>query len=175
MIGSSKSGRPTPPIELRPAAAEDDEFQLELYATTRAEELAIVPWTVEQRAAFLRMQFAAQTTSYRMRFPAAEWSIILRDGVRAGRLIVERGPAEIRLIDIALLPEHRGLGTGTTLVTALQAEAARENKPLRLHVEARNRARRLYERLRFRPLAQRGLYLELEWWPDRAPDAPRAT
>jgi ribosomal protein S18 acetylase RimI-like enzyme len=87
------------------------------------------------------------------------------DGRDAGRLYVARWPAEIRIMDIALLPEHRGRGIGSALLADLMAEATRASKPLTIHVERFNRAVRLYERLGFVPVADKGVYLLLQWSP----------
>ncbi len=152
-------------IGLRPAQAADDSLQFELYATTRAAEMALVDWTTEQKEAFIRMQFAAQTQSYRSQFPQASRQIITRDGDGIGRLIVDRSGPCILLIDITVLPAHRRAGIGTRLLRELQDEAAATGRPLRLHVETFNPALRLYQRLGFRPVSANGLYLELEWRP----------
>jgi predicted GNAT family acetyltransferase len=61
------------------------------------------------------------------------------------------------------LPEHCTRGIGTTLLHGLQSEAAAAGKPLRLHVERFNPALRLYERLGFRQIDDRGVYLFMEW------------
>ena len=89
--------------------------------------------------------------------------MILIEGEPAGRLYVNRGPDELRIIDIAMLPAYRNRRIGTHLIGALQTEAALARKPLRIHVERFNPALRLYERLGFRPIADRGVYLFLEW------------
>src|SRR4051812_48280412 len=119
---------PSPPpsesvTTLRPATEADEEFFYRVYAGTRAEELAMTPWTDEQKAAFCQMQFAAQTAHYRQHYPEAQISVIERAGAPAGRLYVNRLPEEIDVIDISLLPEHRGGGSGTLLLRALQEEA----------------------------------------------------
>ena len=85
------------------------------------------------------------------------------DGQPAGRLYVARGSDEIRIVDIALLPESCNRGIGTTLLRGLQSEAAAAGKPLRIHVERFNPALRLYERLGFRQIDDRGVYLFMEW------------
>lgn len=151
---------------LRPATAEDREFLVRLYASTRAEELALVDWTDEQRDAFVRMQFDAQDSQYRQHNPAGTFDVIEVDGRRAGRLYVDRRPTDVRIVDIALLPEFRGRGLGSALIRAVIDEAAAGGRTASIHVEVHNRARRLYERLGFRPVSERGLYLLLEW---RAP------
>ncbi len=47
-------------ITLRDETAEDDAFLREVYASSRADELALALWSQEQREAFLDSQFRAQ-------------------------------------------------------------------------------------------------------------------
>ena len=150
-------------ITLRTVRAADEPFLRDVYSSTRAEELAQVPWDDQQKAAFLRMQFDAQDRYYREVYPNGAFDVILIEGEPAGRLYVNRGPDEVRIIDIAMLPAYRNRRIGTHLIGALQAEAALARKPLRIHVERFNPAMRLYERLGFQPIADRGVYLFLEW------------
>jgi Acetyltransferase (GNAT) domain len=77
-----------------------------------------------------------------------------------------RAGEEIRIVDIALLPAYCNRGVGTTLLRGLQSEAAAAGKPLRIHVERFNPALRLYERLGFRPIEDKGVYLFMEWRGD---------
>jgi ribosomal protein S18 acetylase RimI-like enzyme len=148
---------------LRTANLEDDPFMLEVYSSTRADEMALVNWTDEQKLAFLLMQFNAQKVSYERESPNAEYFVILNDGIPAGRLIVDRSSETLCLIDIALLPAHRNLGIGRSLIQRLQTEAAEAAKCLRLHVENFNPAHRLYERLGFRKVDEFSFYWRMEW------------
>jgi ribosomal protein S18 acetylase RimI-like enzyme len=150
-------------ITLRPITPEDESFLASLYASTRTEELAQTNWSDEQKAMFCRMQFNAQTADYRANYPDASFQIIERDGVAAGRLLVLREEEKIHVIDIALLPEHRGTGIGTHFLRELQDEAKAAEKKLSIHVEQFNPARRLYERLGFQQVEEKGVYLLLEW------------
>jgi ribosomal protein S18 acetylase RimI-like enzyme len=136
-----------------------------VYASTRAEELAVVPWDDAQKAAFLRTQFDAQDAWYRENYAQASFDVILVDGEPAGRLYLHRGASEIRIVDIALLPEHRGGGIGTSLLRDLCAEAEALGKSLTIHVERENPALRLYERLGFAVAEDKGVYLFLERLP----------
>lgn len=154
------------PVTLRPATPADEPFLFRVYASTREEELAPVPWTTEQKRAFLAQQFRAQSAYYREQYPAAAFDVILADGVPAGRLYVNRAAEEIRLIDIALLPEHRGAGVGGALLRELQDEARATRRRLTIHVEKMNPARRLYDRLGFRAVEDKGVYDFLEWRPE---------
>ena len=150
-------------ISLRPITPEDDSFLARLFASTRAEELAITGWNDEEKAAFCLMQFDAQSAHYRQHYADASFDIIERDGVAAGRLLVWRSGKEILIVDIALLPEHRGAGIGTKFLRELQAEAKAAGKPLTIHVERFNPALRLYERLGFKIVEEQEVYLLMEW------------
>src|SRR5207237_2762177 len=99
--------------------------------STRADELAQVAWSEEQKAAFLRMQFDAQRREYDARYPAAEYDVILLDARPVGRIWIGRDDEQIRLLDIALLPEAQNRGGGGELVGRLIEEARRTGQQLR--------------------------------------------
>ncbi len=150
-------------VTLRNATEADAEFLYHVYASTRAAELAMTGWSDEQKEQFCRMQFRAQTTDYLANYPNAQRSIIERSGTPVGRLIVDRVEREISIIDIALLPEGRGQGIGTGLLRELTEEARAAGKPLSIYVEKFNPALRLYLRLGFRAMEDKGVYLRMEW------------
>lgn len=150
-------------LRLRPITPEDEPFLAALYASTRAQELALTNWSDDEKAMFCRMQFNAQTADYQRNYSDASFQIIERDGVAAGRLLVRRLDDAIYVIDIALLPEHRGAGIGTKLLKDLQEEARAAGKKLSIHVEQFNPARRLYERLGFQQVEEKGVYLLMRW------------
>lgn len=144
-------------VTLRPAGAEDEEFLFVVYASTRAEEMALLGgWDERQKEAFLRMQFILQRQAYAMQYPQAEHRIILRAGRDAGRIIVWQTADEVRLVDITLLPEERSAGIGAAIIINLLTEAHQAGKPVRLHVAKENPARRLYERLGFVTVGEYG-------------------
>lgn len=149
-------------VALRPVESDDEEFLYRVYAGTRQEELARIGWSEEQKEAFLRTQFEAQSRYYREHYEEAEFSVVLADGRPVGRLYVARWPGEVRIVDIALLPEHRNAGIGSTLLDGLISESETSGKPLSIHVERFNPALRLYERLGFREVADKGVYLLME-------------
>ena len=153
-------------IMLRPIAPGDDSFLAGLYASTRAEELAVTGWSDEEKAVFCQKQFDAQSAHYRENYPGASLQIIERAGAPIGRLYVARWEREIRIMDIALLPEHRGAGIGAKLLAELQDEARSAGKTLSIHVERFNPALRLYERLGFKMAEDKGVYLLMEWSAD---------
>lgn len=149
-------------ITLRPITDLDLEFLYRLYASTRQEELAVVPWTAEQKEVFLRQQFTAQHRFWQENYAGSSFDLVLRDGLPIGRLYVARWTRELRVVDIAFLPEHRGGGIGTRLLQELFAEADAAGKAVSVHVEAFNPARRLYERLGFAQKEDKGVYLLME-------------
>jgi ribosomal protein S18 acetylase RimI-like enzyme len=150
-------------VALRPVEAGDDDFLCRVYGSTRTDEMALVDWTDEQKAAFLRMQFDAQRAHYRTHYLKAEYFVIQRNGVDIGRIIVERSQDPLILMDIALLPEYRGMGIGTTLIKDLMAEAAGKGWALTLHVEFFNPALALYTRLGFVKIAEQDVYYKMLW------------
>lgn len=150
-------------IRLRPATDSDQPFLLALLASTRP-ELSLLDGVT--RSMLLRMQYDAQLMHYRSQYPQMEASIVLADGQAAGRTCVARGPQEIRLLDISLLPEYRSRQIGRQLLAQLQGEAQQAGLPLRLHVRQDNPAQHLYRRLGFAPRELAGLYRQMEWHPN---------
>jgi GNAT superfamily N-acetyltransferase len=153
-------------LTLRPAEAGDEPFLYELYCSTRKEEMDAWGWDAPQRDAFLRLQYRAQQQHYKSHYADADDCIVSLDGRPVGHLIVARQAEEFRLVDIALLPEHRGAGIGTGLIEDVLAEAGREGKPARFYVLAGNPARRLYERLGFSEVESDGVYVLMEKKPE---------
>jgi ribosomal protein S18 acetylase RimI-like enzyme len=134
-----------------------------IYASTRAEELAPVPWSDAEKAAFLDMQFRAQHAHYRQYYPEADWLMTMRGNENVGRLYLERLPSQHRIIDIAFLPEYHGRGLGEALLRDLLDEAAAAGKPVSIHVEKLNPAMRLYRRLGFVTEEDKGIYDLMRW------------
>ncbi len=152
-------------VLLRPAEAADLDFLLRVYASTRAEELKLTNWTDEQKAQFVQMQFTAQKKYYEENYAGAEYSIILSGHVPAGRLYLHRTSDEIRVMDIALLPEFRRRGIGSFLFNRLFAESRETGKSVGIHVEIFNPAQHLYQRLGFQKIADKGVYHFYQWKP----------
>jgi ribosomal protein S18 acetylase RimI-like enzyme len=155
----------TTEITLRAITPDDEALLYRIYASTRADEMALVAWDDAQKEAFVRMQFTAQHSHYQQHYPDAAFDIILVNGQPAGRLYVDRWPKEIRIVDIALLPEYRNAGIGTRLLKGILEEAAQAGKLVSIHVERFNTAMRLYERLGFSTVGEHGVYYLMEWVP----------
>jgi len=156
-------------IGFRIEEAADEPFLRRLYASTRAEEMAVTGWSEAQKDDFLGMQFQFQTAHYRKYYADASFRIILLDEVPVGRIYVHDGPRETRLMDIALLPESRGAGIGGWILANLLRETAQKEKLVTLYVERFNRALHLYQRLGFQVIEDAGVNLYMQWQRTAAP------
>lgn len=150
-----------PSVTLRPAEEGDRAFMLRVYAGTREPELEAAGMPREQWAPFVEHQFEAQSRHYET-YEDTSFEVVLVDGEPVGRLIVARWPEELRVVDVALLPEHRGRGIGGVLLRELIEEAEERGVKVSVHVERFNPAQRLYARLGFRPVSEQSVYVLLE-------------
>jgi len=148
-------------LSLREATPGDESFLLEVYASTRLEELEGFGWSDDQKLAFIKMQFLARERVY----PRADNRIIVLNGRPVGRMLVDRSDERILLRDIALLTEFRNRRFGSRLIRDLIQEATAARKPIELHVLASSPAARLYERLGFVKTGGDATYLEMKWVP----------
>jgi ribosomal protein S18 acetylase RimI-like enzyme len=149
-------------VTLRPVQDSDDDFLLEVYGSSREQEMAQVPWTAEQKQQFVRMQWQAQTSHYAAQHPRASHEIICVEGIAAGRLYLDRTGEKFHILDITVLPEHRNRGAGSFLLGKLMAEAKDAGKPITIFVETFNPSLRLFERLGFTTIQQEGFHLLLQ-------------
>ena len=162
MISEEKTTKQN--LSLRPAESGDEAFLERVYADTRRDELAIFNWSREQENAFFKMQFEMQTRAYGMQFPDAVHYIVEFDQIPVGRLIVERGDEEVKLIDISLAAEFRNRGIGAFLLDRLKDEAAADGKTVFLRVlKTNDSAKRFYERLGFTVIEEADLHFAMRW------------
>lgn len=141
---------------------EDLEFLYKVYASTRAEEMAMTGWSAKETENFLRMQFDLQHKQYMQNYKKAAFDIILYHKRPVGRLYVDRRKDDIRIVDIALLTEFRRQKIGSKIMKELMAEADEKNVTLSLHVEHNNPAMGLYESLGFVKKELKGIYFFME-------------
>jgi GNAT superfamily N-acetyltransferase len=159
-------------LERRAAAAEDERFLRELYASTRPEVAALEE---EAREVFLDLQFRAQERGWRERFPGSVHELILLDGAPAGRVWVAWREDECRIVDLSLLPGQRRSGIGTQVLGEVFAEADRRRVPVRATVEQTNLASLAFTaRLGFVTVGEDVLHVEFER-PVSAARPPRAS
>ena len=168
MTSTPPGDRAAGAVTLRPATDADYAFMRRLYGSTRAEEMEHFPFGQAEKDAFLDQQFAAQYEHYRIHYPTCERNIVEKDGKAIGRLWVDEWRDQIRLVDVALMAEHRGSGIGTQLLRDVLARGAAAGKPVTIHVEAYNPALHLYRRLGFEQVDTNGVYYLMKWTPPAA-------
>jgi ribosomal protein S18 acetylase RimI-like enzyme len=152
-------------LHCRPMADADLPFLFRLYAATRAEEVAGTGWPPELQVRFLRQQFEGQHHHYVTYYPEAERLVVEQGEAPVGRLYFEEWPSQIRIIDIALMPDARGRGFGSALIEDVFRRARAAGKKVSIHVEKNNPAMALYRRLGFLTAEDKGVYDLLEWSP----------
>jgi GNAT superfamily N-acetyltransferase len=150
-------------ITFRSVTADDADFLLELYKSSRGDDLRKLGWEDERIDEFLGMQYEAQQRFYESEYRRVADQVVLADDKPAGRLMFEQREHEIRCVDFALLPQYRGQGIGTGLLKNLQSQARGANKPLRLQVIRFNRAINLFERVGFVRTSETGTHFQMEW------------
>jgi ribosomal protein S18 acetylase RimI-like enzyme len=151
---------------LRPSSPDDQDFLFQLYAGTRQAEFAAMGWNGAQLEPLLRMQFSSQQRWYETAYAQAEQQIVMLGEAPIGRIIVHRAAEATTLVDISLLPAHRGRGIGGGLIRDLIATCRQQKVRLRLQVLKTNPAARLYERLGFVGTGEDGMYFQMEKQPD---------
>lgn len=142
-----------------------------LFVSRRAEEFSAAPWSDTERTAFLHAQADLQSRHYAEFYPQACLLTIEQDGQAIGRLCVNEGEADLRVVDIALLPAWQGKGIGSALLQSVLVHADRCDKVCTLSVDRSNPAQVLYRRLGFVVCADQGLYLQMR----RPPSAQYST
>jgi hypothetical protein len=150
-------------ISLRAATPADDAFLREVYASARAPEMAMVPWSEEQKTAFLKHQFDAQDAYYRGQFPTAEFLVIMKDETAVGRIYILREEHAIRILDITLMTDSRAQGIGTSVIKPLLDEATAANTAVNIWVESFNPSQTLFRRLGFLVAQEDGVNQLLEF------------
>lgn len=144
-------------FSLRPAVAADLPF---LEAMRRTVMRAFIenhyPWDEQ-----------AQRERVLAHFDCAQ--VIVVEGRDVGLLKVVRGPAEIHLSQVQLLPEYQGRGIASALIGDLQQEAAAARLPITLDVLRSNPALALYRRLGFVAYEENAHFFLMRWTPPETP------
>lgn len=154
---------PAKGITLRAVSEADHDLVLSAYSSTRAAEMAMVPWSAEQKEVFVKAQFAAQTQHYAAEYPGATHEIICRDGVATGRLYLDRRATEIHILDVTILPQFRNAGIGFFVLRKILDEASKTGLPVTIYVESFKPSLDLFRKLGFQLSSQDGFQCLLRW------------
>ena len=150
----------------RETLPDDEAFLFEVYLSSRGQDLSEMGWDAERVQSFMETQYAAQQRFLKANYPQGEDCIIMLDTQSIGRIVVERNDQEIRVVDVALLPQYRNSGIGTYLIRELLTEAARLGKPFRTQVIRSSAALGLFERLGIVKIGETGSHYQMEWRAD---------
>lgn len=153
----------TKKLILRPISEEDLPFLRKVYDSTRVYEQKKLGWVDEEWDFFMDRQFNAQHDYYHIHYSDSHFCIIIYENTLIGRLYVERLKEEIRIMDIALLPDYCNKGLGTYLLKNIMDEAEKDNKYIRLHIDDYNPAVSLFLRLGFYQIRKKGQYILFGW------------
>lgn len=154
------------PLSLRPIIQDDLPFLKQLYFTTRESELACMPFSIQEKNAFLEQQFSAQYSHYTSYYKTNSFYIIEYVNKPIGRWFIDCWQDEIRIVDISLMPDHQNKGIGSYLIKNLFKTANINSIPVTIHVDQNNPARQLYKRLGFKQKSKiNEIYILMEWVP----------
>lgn len=153
-------------ITFRQIKNSDEEFLYQVFSNSLWDEMKQMGWTDEVKHMFARQQFQAQKKHFDTSYEGDDFLIILINENQAGRLYIGRWQREIRIIDIALLPEWRDQGIGAKLINSVKHEAYEAGKAVSIHVKIHSQALRLYKRLGFKKIEKKDIYWLMEWVPE---------
>lgn len=142
-------------LSFTPILGSDKPLLFALYASTRANEMAIVPWNEEQKLAFLQHQFQSQHNFYTEKYPQGKFQVIKLDEEKIGRLYLAELDDEIRIVDLTILPEYLKLDIETKIVSDIIKNA---KKAVRIYLESFNQSINVYENLGFQIISDEGIY-----------------
>ena len=152
-------------LSLRPMGTSDNAFVESLYRSTR-DDLRMLDAEEEFIEEFIDFQQHAQTEGYGDMFPNAMYFIAEHHNERIGRVVLDFGQTEIRVVDIALIPAVRGKGYGGQVLQAVQIAAGKLMAPVTLSVRFDNlHAKQLYARLGFVVEDAQIPYERMVWYP----------
>lgn len=156
-------------ITLRPQRPDDSIFLYALFRSHAVDGLASAPLDDAAREALIRMQFLAQAAGYQAQHPDARFDIIQQGDAPIGRLVVDSSGDVAWIVDIALMPNHRGQGIGTALLTRMMAQMKVPPGPVRSMVMFNNvRSLRMMTRVGFVEVDDVFPHKVLQWDPSAA-------
>lgn len=152
-------------LGLRMATASDKPFISSLFHQVHTHF-----YLAEQESDYIHQvidhQLELQTQGYGNQAPNAVSIIILKTGTPIGRIVLDFGSNIAHLLDIALIPDVRNKGYGTSVIQAIQHVAQQQMLPVGLSVEHQNpMAKSLYQNLGFRPVERSATHDFMMWYP----------
>ena len=158
-----ETGAGSAEIGVRPARPEDEPFLREAYASTRAAELELVPWSDAQKRAFCDLQFDAQIADYCRNYRETEDLVVFQHTTPIGRILKALTVNQLILLDFMLLPPYRNQGWGSVLLRRMQDEARASRVPMVLTVKRNSPAMNLYRRHGFVITGEDDMHYAMKW------------
>ncbi|WP_085579649.1 GNAT family N-acetyltransferase [Thalassospira mesophila] len=116
-------------ISARPARASDKDFLAKLFRDNR-DDLKAVDANPDFIDMTIDMQLDAQVNGYGSTFPNAIYLILEKSGSRIGRVTLDIGPVELRLIDLNFIKKAQNKGYGSGIIQWIMKAAAQTRRPL---------------------------------------------
>jgi len=155
-------------LGIRPSTPADKPFLEQLHYSSR-DDLKMIDGERDFVESFIQMQYRVQTDGYGDKFPNAMYFIVEKLQDPIGKVTIDFGQNEVRLIDIAFIPQARGKGFGEAVLSCMQQAAAQAGAPLTLSVFSGNlAAKQLYLKLGFVVEQVTPPYEFLVWYPKPA-------
>lgn len=153
----------TPPFSLRAVTSADQDFLDALYFSSREDLHAISP-DAQVVAQLVRMQQQMQQAGFNAHYPQAQHWLVARAGQAIGRVVLDSGPADVRLVDLAIAPAARRAGAATAVLQAVQVMAHAQGLAVSLAVSQTNAAAmRLYQCLGFGVTSEDAVLAQMRW------------
>jgi ribosomal protein S18 acetylase RimI-like enzyme len=150
-------------LSYRSETPADEPFIRRLMIEVLTDQLAASSWPDAVRDPLLDAQFQVRLQGFRQSTGHRPGVIVLMQGEPVGWYVAADFDDEIHLVNLAVLKEHRGHGTGSAVLGKLAAASDRSGKCLRLSVAENNqRAAELYARFGFRRTGGDGVHYFME-------------
>lgn len=126
-------------LTIRPARPGDKVFLEKLHRDQR-EDLKMIDADRAYIEELLDLQLRAQTTGYGGTYPEALYFVIEKTGDAIGKLTLDHGGNEARIVDLAFVKKARGRGFGQSVILSLMNACGAWKLPLAVSVAVNNPA-----------------------------------
>lgn len=124
-------------LAIRPARPADKAFLEKLHRDQR-EDLKMIDADKAYIEELIDMQLLAQTTGYGGQYPNALYFIVEKAGERVGKLTLDWGGNEARVVDLGFVKKAQGKGFGQSILLSLLAACGPARCPLAVSCAANN-------------------------------------
>jgi len=155
LLSSGEELQTDAPIGLRPATAADAPFAYSVKKKALGTYVAQTwGWDEHEQVGFHEREYKPELIR-----------IITLGETDIGTVSVVSDGRRVLTGMLYLLPEFQRRGIGTHIVRSVQAQAQRDNLPVRLAVLKVNPAQELYRRMEFLPLEETATHIKMQWNP----------